>query len=72
MVLHTFKGGNEAKTDLAAPVTVQGNTLSYQVPLNQIPAVVSLQWQFGTSSVQPNGSVPYDDCSSFTATTTTG
>ncbi len=72
VVLHTFKGGNEAKTDLAAPVMVQGNTLSYQVPLSQVPAVVSLQWQFGSSSVQPNGSVPYDDCSSFTATTTTG
>ena len=72
VVLHTFKGGNEAKTDLGVPVTVAGNTLSYQVPLNQIPSVVSLQWQFGTSSVQADSSVPYDDCSSFTATTTTG
>jgi hypothetical protein len=72
VVLHTFKGGNEVKTDLGVPVTVTGNTLTYQVPLNQIPAVVSLQWQFGTSSVQADGSVPYDDCSSFTATTTTG
>ncbi len=71
VVLHTFKGGNEAKTDLGAPVTVQGNSLSYQVPLDQIPAVVSLQWQFGASSVQPDSSVPFDDCSSFTATTTT-
>jgi hypothetical protein len=74
VVLHTFKGGNEAKTDLAVPVTVDGSTLSYEVPLSQIPAVVSLQWEFGTSSVQADNSVPYDDCSSFTAeaTTTTG
>ena len=71
VVLHTFKGGNEAKTDLGAAVTVDGNTLSYQVPLNQIPAVVSLQWQFGASSAQPNGSVPFDDCSSFSAATST-
>ena len=72
VVLHTFKGGSEAKTDLAAPVTVSGNTLSYEVPLSQIPPVVSLQWQFGTSSVQPDNSVPFDDCNSFTATSTTG
>jgi hypothetical protein len=71
VVLHTFKGGNETKTDLGVPVTVQGNTLSYTVPLNQIPAVASLQWQFGASSSQPNGSVPFDDCSSFSAETTT-
>jgi len=71
VVLHTFKGGNEAKTDLGVPVSVNADTLSYQVPLTQIPAVASLQWQFGASSSQPNGSVPFDDCSSFTAETTT-
>ncbi len=71
VVLHTFTGGNEVKTTLGVPVTVSGNMLSYEVPLKQIPAVVSLQWQFGTSSVQPDGSVPYDDCSSFSSDTTT-
>jgi hypothetical protein len=71
LTLHTFKAGNEAKTDLPTVVRVSGSTLTYAVPLDQIPAIATLQWQFGAASEQANGSVPFDDCSSFSATSTT-
>ena len=71
VTLHTFKGGNEAKTELSVPVTVTDTTLSYQVPLTQIPPIATLQWQFGSSAVVSTGSV-FDDCNSFTTTTTSG
>jgi len=71
LTLHTFKAGNESTTALSAPVTVSGDTLTYAVPLTQIPPIVTLQWQFGTASELPNGSVPFDDCSSFAASTST-
>ncbi len=71
LTLHTFRGGSEVKTNLPTVVTVSGSTLSYAVALSQIPAIATLQWQFGTASEQANGSVPFDDCSSFSAATTT-
>ena len=69
--MHTFRGGSEVKTNLPTVVTVSGSTLSYAVALSQIPAIATLQWQFGTASEQANGSVPFDDCSSFSASTST-
>jgi hypothetical protein len=66
VTLHTFQG-TEKKTELSVPVVVDGNTLSYSVPLSKLPPILSLQWQFGTSSEQSNGSTPFDDCNSFTA-----
>jgi hypothetical protein len=71
LTLHTFRGGNEQKTDLPSTVRVSGATLTYTVPLDQIPTIATLQWQFGTASEQANGTVPFDDCSSFSATSTT-
>jgi hypothetical protein len=71
LTLHTFRGGSEVKTDLPTQVSVSGSTVSYAVALSQIPAIATLQWQFGSASEQPNGSVPFDDCSSFSASTTT-
>jgi hypothetical protein len=71
LTLHTFRAGNEVKTDLPTPVTVSGNSVSYAVPLSAIPPIATLQWQFGSASEQANGTVPFDDCSSFAATTTT-
>lgn len=69
--LHTFRAGNETKTDLSTPVTVSGDSVSYAVPLSQIPAIATLQWQFGSASEQADGTVPFDDCSSFSAATST-
>jgi len=71
LTLHTFRAGNEATTNLATPVRVNGSTLTYAVPLSEIPAIATLQWQFGSASEQANGTVPFDDCSSFAASSTT-
>ena len=68
--LVTFKNG-EARQDLSAPVTISGNTLSYRVPLSDIPPIATLQWSFGTSSTASNNSVVFDDCSSITDPSTT-
>jgi hypothetical protein len=64
-------GGQAQTTGLSAPVTVSGNTLSYRVPLNTIPSIATLQWNFGSSSTQADGSVRIDDCTSLSSATTT-
>ncbi len=64
-------GGQATTTGLSAQVTVSGNTLSYRVPLNTIPAIATLQWNFGSSSTQADGSVRIDDCTSLSSATTT-
>jgi len=64
-------GGTAASTGLSAPVTVTGNQLSYRVPLNTIPAIATLQWNFGSSSTQADKSVRIDDCTSLSSATTT-
>ena len=64
-------GGQATSTGLSAPVTVTGNTLTYRVPLNTIPAISTLQWNFGSSSTQADKSVRIDDCTSLTSGTTT-
>ena len=65
LTLHTFKAGNEVKTDLPTVVHVSGSTLSYAVPIDKVPPIATLQWQFGAASELANGTVPFDDCSSF-------
>jgi hypothetical protein len=65
VVLSTFKSGPEQKTELATPVTVNGNTLSYSVPMKDIPPIATLEWQFGTSSPQGDGPAFFDDCNSL-------
>ncbi len=69
--LHTFKGGREASAPIDVPVTVNGNTLGYTVPLSELPPVVSLQWQFGATSTAADSAVSFDACSSFADATTT-
>ena len=64
-------GGTATSTGLSAPVTVTGNTLSYRVPLDTIPAIATLQWNFGSSSTQADKSVRIDDCTSLSSATTT-
>lgn len=64
-------GGRAPESGLSAPVTVSGNQLSYRVPLDTIPAVVTKQWNFGSSSTQADKTVRIDDCTSLTSTTTT-
>jgi len=50
LTLHTFRAGTEATTNLQTAVDVSGDTLTYAVPLSQIPTIATLQWQFGTAS----------------------
>jgi hypothetical protein len=73
LTLITFDTGTDARKQLTTPVTVTGNTLSYRVPLSQIPKIATLLWTFGVTATMPDGSVPFDDCSSLTgnASTTT-
>ncbi len=66
LTLITFKGG-EQRRGLDTAVTVSGNTVSYSVPLAEIPPIATLQWTFGSSSTADNGTVIFDDCNSFTA-----
>jgi hypothetical protein len=71
VTLYSYQQGNQRTTDLSVPVTVSGNTLNYSVPLSKLPAIVSLQWQFGVAAYPGGINVPFDDCSSFSASTTT-
>jgi hypothetical protein len=64
-------GGQTAERVLSTPVTVSGNTVSYRVPLTDIPRIQTVQWSFGSSSTQANQSVRIDDCTSLTASSTT-
>ncbi len=69
LTLITFKGGEQRRA-LDTAVTVSGNTVSYRVPLSEIPPIATLQWTFGTSSTAKDGTVTFDDCNSFTASGT--
>ena len=67
LTLITFPAGAQQSTQLSAPVTVTGNTLSYRVPLTDLPRIATLQWSFGVTSTQQDQSVLFDDCQSVTA-----
>ncbi|HEY5155731.1 MAG TPA: hypothetical protein VIJ47_13405, partial [Acidimicrobiales bacterium] len=66
LTLITFKG-SEQRRALSTAVTVSGNTVTYRVPLADIPRIATLQWTFGASSTAENGTVTFDDCNSLTA-----
>ena len=66
LTLITFKGGEQRKA-LSTAVLVQGNTITYTVPLNDLPPIATLQWTFGSTSTAANNTVTFDDCNSFTA-----
>jgi len=69
LTLITFKGG-EQRRGLDTAVTVSGNTVTYSVPLANLPPIATLQWTFGAASTAADGKVTFDDCNSFTATGT--
>jgi hypothetical protein len=57
------------RTVLSVPVTVSGNTLSYEVPLHDLPAIASYVWLFGSSSTaDPEAETDdtiIDDCDNY-------
>jgi hypothetical protein len=68
VTLITFPAGSqEQHTPLSVPVTATGNTLTYRVPLTDIPRIATLQWNFGATSTAQDQSVVFDDCQSVTA-----
>jgi len=59
------------RTVLRAPVTVDGNRLSYEVPLRDLPAIATYIWLFGASSTSPDGTdTVVDDCDRYTGAAT--
>jgi len=56
---------------LGVPVTVDGDELTYTVPLRELPKLVTIVWQFGASGIAPpaGGSNArervFDDCNNF-------
>lgn len=70
--LITFKAGNEApRKPLAAPVTVDDRTLSFEIPLTDLPPVVTLIWQYGSSSGDGDAALT-DDCNNISPAGPTG
>jgi hypothetical protein len=65
----------EARTSIADPVDVDGNVLSYAVPLSALPPL-ALYIAFGSTARVPGVGTVLDECSPFdespTTTTTTG
>jgi hypothetical protein len=50
------EGGRVQESDprpLGVPVTVDGNQLSFTVPLTELPKIVTMVWQFGASAKLP-------------------
>jgi len=70
LTIATFRGGNEGRAPLAAPVTVKDNTVSFEIPLRDLPPVATLIWQFGSSSGEGDDAT-FDDCNNFTAPSAT-
>lgn len=66
LTLVTFKG-TEQRRALNTAVVVQGDTITYSVPLSDIPPIATLQWTFGSASTAANKTVTFDDCNSFSA-----
>lgn len=65
--LITFSRGQQAQPKpLQVPVTVQGNQLSYTVPLASLPTIATILWQFGASAGVSNNNRLFDDCLPFT------
>lgn len=50
---------------LAAPVTVQDNTLTYSVALTDLPRIATLIWQFGATAQLPSNENVLDDCNNM-------
>jgi len=55
---------NEKRTPLAITPEVEGNRVSYSVPLSQLPPI-GRALQFGSTVTLPDGNVVIDDCSSL-------
>jgi hypothetical protein len=62
----------EQRTSITDPVVVEGNTLSYSVPLSSLPPL-ALYLAFGSTARVPGVGTVFDECSPFDdAPTTTG
>jgi hypothetical protein len=67
--LITFRAGQEqSPITLPTPITVSGDTVSYEVSRRDLPPVATLIWQFGSTAGNPSDpdvTVVFDDCSSL-------
>ena len=67
-----------APKPLSVPVTVDGSTLTFTVPLTELPKIVTLVWQFGSSATlpaAPGATTPktvFDDCNNMSDQTGPG
>lgn len=59
--LVTYSAAGDGKAPLAATVLVKENTLSYEIPLSDLPPVATLIWQFGAAAGEGDSAI-YDDC----------
>jgi hypothetical protein len=51
---------------LPVPITVEGSTISYEVPLRDLPPIATYVWLFGSSSTSEDGSdTVIDDCDDY-------
>jgi hypothetical protein len=66
LTIATFRGGNEGRAPLQTPVAVKDNTLSFEIPLKDLPPVATLIWQFGSSSGEGDDAT-FDDCNNFSS-----
>jgi hypothetical protein len=57
---------------LNVPITVQGNRLSYSIPLAQLPQIATIVWQFGSSAGVSDDSRIIDECEPFNQSVPTG
>lgn len=73
--LITFRAGQEqSPLTLPNPITVSGDTVSYEVARKDLPPISTLIWQFGSTSGNPDDpdvTVVFDDCSALTASAPT-
>lgn len=67
--LITFRAGQEqSPITIPTPITVSGDTVSYEVSRKDLPPVATLIWQFGSTAgnpEDPDTTVVFDDCSSL-------
>jgi hypothetical protein len=64
--LITFANNRERPAQpLSVPVDVQGNQLSYSIPLKSLPQIATIVWQFGSSSGVSDDSRVIDECEPF-------
>jgi len=63
------RGTEEERRPLAEVATVTGSTLTYEVPLSNLPPIATLIWNFGATAGGGGGLI--DDCSSYDTSNST-